>query len=809
VIPQRTGLRIVVWYPVTNRIAATGVGGGRANRLPQPSYLADPLGALRPISVLLNGPAELLYPSSGVIEVRGSPPPWGESGDPQRPDFSGAPLFDHHPDDTVEWIRYVDIVAGRILVGRTQVSGSNHRGYPETTDYLKNQMFHRAGDQARLVMELSSGGAGYGDYVSIASDNPAVAEPIVRRVYNVSERIDGRFFVSLIDVDESGREMGSALSYLHTYTHNMNPRLVKFPSGALPQVATGRLILFGESGAGRSRPAGATPRMARQSLEEEESVGTIVDEIRMSVNRWQRIPLPGQGQRIRHVLVPLQGGKVQYEPMGAQHASISGIITEGQAITPQNALEILVVSVGKDPDLFAPKLKRGLLRIGEEVFAYENPSVADGEGDGGGIVTIGGSGPQAGQGKGEIIKNWPSGEDEETARKREQEEAQREERRRRGQPQPPGTPPSAATTQRNQTYQPDSAGERQGDARFVVSVSPQVANIQGNFEREGFARIDDRHETLHGFYEIFYYQQFTGGTFQRCLRGQFQTAIVAQGSTSPQDPHRLVNVTTKLRLIGRSCMGTLRTGHGLGDPVNLLPYMPYTEITGQLTGATLPVDDTDGFPPVGYLLLDSNQPGRPFEIIAYTRVEGKALIRRPIDEDGNGILRACFGTVEQPVGPGMFAYALPFRHFDRYQPFTESENLAYLQKSFRVPGAHWRTVRWRIRKPRGGQERLCDIVVAARVDGAPDWSEKPTNEKGGLFFFEDASTGDSRSPEFPVGVHGDEIELRVFFRYKNGCFQRISDDYYRDDWKETPVLEWISVEYEKAGQVIRHEEPSL
>ncbi len=811
VIPQRTGLRIVAWYPVTNRIAAPGIRGGGANRLPQPAFLADPHAELRPISVLLNGPAEHLYPLSGIIEVRGSPPPWGEAGDPQRPDLSAAPLFEHHPDDTVEWIRFVDIVPGKmggILVGRTQVSGSNHRGYPDSSDYLKNQMFHRAGDQARLVMELSAGGAGYGDYVSIASDDPAVAEPIVRRVYNVSERNDGRFFVSLIDVDESGREMGSALSYLLTYTHNMNPRLVKFPSGALPQVATGRLILFGESGSARSRPAGA-PRMARQSLEEEESVGTIVDEIRMSINRWQGMPLPGRGQRIRHVLVPLQGGKVQYEPMGAQHASISGIITEGQAITPQNPLEILVVSVGKDPDLFAPKLKRGLLRIGEEVFAYENPSVADGEGDGGGIVTVGGSGPQAGQGTGEIGKRWPSGEDEETARKREQDAAEREERRRRGQEQTPGTPASAATTQRNQTYQPDSAGERQGDARFVVSESPPVANIQGNFEREGFARIDDRYESLHGFYEIFYYQQFTGGTFQRCLRGQFQTAIVAQFDTVPQDPHKLVNVTTKLRLIGRSCMGTQRTGHGLGDPVNLLPYMPYTEITGQLTGATLPVDDTDGFPPVGYLLLDSNQPGRPFEIMAYTRVEGKALIRRPTDEDGNGILRACFGTVEQPVGPGMFAYALPFRHFDRYQPLTESENLAYLQKSFRVPGAHWRSVRWRIRKPRGGQERLCDIVVAARIDGAPDWSAKPTNQKGGLFFFEDASAGDSRSPDFPVGVHGDEIELRVYFRYKNGSFQRVSDDHYRDDWKETPVLEWISVEYEKAGQVIRHEEPSL
>ena len=86
-----------------------------------------------------------------------------------------------------------------------------------------------------------------------------------------------------------------------------------------------------------------------------------------------------------------------------------------------------------------------------------------------------------------------------------------------------------------------------------------------------------------------------------------------------------------------------------------------------------------------------------------------------------------------------------------------------------------------------------------------EWSEKPTGERGGLYFFEDKSA-DSRAPEFPIGAPGDELEVRIYFRYKKGSFQRVNGDLWRDDWKETPVLEWLSVEYEKAGRILRHEE---
>ena len=114
---------------------------------------------------------------------------------------------------------------------------------------------------------------------------------------------------------------------------------------------------------------------------------------------------------------------------------------------------------------------------------------------------------------------------------------------------------------------------------------------------------------------------------------------------------------------------------------------------------------------------------------------------------------------------------------------------------------------WRERLPKSRKERLVDIVVAARFDGAPDWSAKPTNSPGGLYLFEypDYSVRGGK-PVFDLDVVADELEIRVYFRYKTGSFQQVSPDYYRDDWKETPILESLTVEYDKAGRILRHEE---
>ncbi|MGH9361830.1 MAG: hypothetical protein ACRD2T_07920, partial [Thermoanaerobaculia bacterium] len=417
VLPQTRGLRIAKWYPISTDAPHLRPKGANVGQ-PRPDILYTwRIGAwLRAVSVLASGDVADRYPASGILEVRGRPAPWSS---PKRPDLSAAPLFENHPEDMVEWIRYVRVYNRRMFIGRWRVQTpqfslirfwddpfngdgyNNHRGYPEAWDELKNQMFHNLGEPLRLVMELADGGAGYGDYVSIATNDPAVGEPVVRRIYSVSERNDGRFFASLVDVDASGSEVRGSAPYGHTYTPQMNPRLVKFPSGALPQVGTGRLVIFGESGGvGLGTGGSLSGRSSSRSIEEEETAGAILDEVRRQRDVRRRL-LPGRGQRIKHVVVPLLNGRVRYQQLEGGLASISGLIDPGKSISRESPLEVLVVSTGREPDLFAPGVERGLLRIGEELFFFEDPDAAEG-------TASAAQGAAAGQasGHGQVKGDW-------------------------------------------------------------------------------------------------------------------------------------------------------------------------------------------------------------------------------------------------------------------------------------------------------------------------------------------------------------------------------------------------------------------
>jgi hypothetical protein len=203
--------------------------------------------------------------------------------------------------------------------------------------------------------------------------------------------------------------------------------------------------------------------------------------------------------------------------------------------------------------------------------------------------------------------------------------------------------------------------------------------------------------------------------------------------------------------------------------------------------------------------MDSGVPGTPWEIIGHLGAAGDGLLERARDEQGRGMLRARFGTPLRPVSGDMFAFELPYRYPDRYEPEMDSESMAYLQKTFRAPGARWRAIEWRERPRRGRRERLVDTVVLARFDGEPEWDAKPSNRPGGLYLFEDRSRARSETVRFELDEIADEIEVRIYFRYRSGAYTRLGQDVFNDDWKETPVLEALHVEYEKPTAVLRHE----
>lgn len=736
--PQRTGLLLLEPYLGPGQRAAAQAAA-QAGALPaagaeERAVRLRPGAGLRQLSALADGAVEGYYPPSGVLEVRGSPTPWERALG--RPDCSGQSLFLHHPDDAVEWIRYVDVQKG-FFIGRTGL-GSNFRGYPESNLREKKQLDLPAGGALRLVMELAEGGAGFGDYVSIASSDPSIYEPEPRRVYKVLENVDGRFFASLLPVSSTGVDLSAPDVYQHTYTRSMDPRLVKFPSWRLPQCASAQGVFFGDpdrpSSSARSYPGGV------RRDEHEDPTGVTIDEVRRLYNpRLARAD-------VRHLLVPLEGGTADLQRSGGL-AWIRGRIPAERAVTPANPLEALVVTVGGEggrPVLFAEGEERGVLRVGDELFFFE--------GDGGDL-----------QGRARL--QVAEGQD---------------------------------------VRIPISIEGRERDPLSRNAVFDQIPAVgfSGRFEPEGFARLSSDDPALRDFYEVFYYRRLSGG-FAECLRGQFGTPIVLTSRSGSFE-----NAARRVRLTGRALLGSKPASHGLGDPCSFVPYVKIRPVAGALTDAQISVEDAGVFSPRGgYLLVSSGFSGQPWEVIAHLGPAGGASLARPRDERGRGILRACFGTVHTVLSADAFAYEMPYRYPDRYEPEVESEHLAFLQKSFRVPGAQWLGIEWLERPPRTARERRSDVVVAARFDGAPDWDAKPTNRPGGLFVFEsDRRTRERGLTAGELGVVADQLEIRVYFRYPSGSFTVLPDNIVTDDWKETPVIEYLNVVYEKPGGVVRHEE---
>ena len=761
--PPAVGLRLVGPYP-------GGVGGvqgltvgGNQGEAPVDNEGREQ-GPVLQLSLLANGAPTQRYPSTGVLEVRGVPSPWElQAG---RPSLLGGPLMGQHPDDTVEWLRYVAIEEN-LFVGRLS-QDSNFRGYPvrERYNYLKKQLDHPGGQPLRLVMELSEGGAGWGDYVTIVTNDPNVYEPGMRRVYKAFEHEDGRFFVSLVDVDQNGKEMSiSRGTYRNAYFRAMNPRLVKFPSWGLPQMGTGNLTLFGDGQAIRVQGGGGSaggsvnqrnrPDMSARQYDDE-STGITIDEVRRFENR--RIAAdPIFKTRARFALVPLKGGRVQVGG-SAGRMSIGGAIPKTLSISRSSPVDIYVVTVSTErrgPTIFARGLDDGVLRIGSELFFFES---VEGSGQPGNAT--------------------------------------------RGTTREGGYDPSLAGETTNQLLAP--LKERLGESRMTYERI-QTSAMSGHFEPQGFASLRDADPERADFFEIFYYGG-KGGGFTDCLRGQFNTPYL---QTSSRSAGQIRNVTQRLRLIGRSLLGTEARTHGVGAPVALVPYLTMSPITGPITDSGLPVKRPQLFADGGgYVLIDSGVARQPKEIVTHTGSLGEGQLLLPLDQRGERCLRARFGTQPLRVGPDMFAYELPFRYFDRYEPEVESESLAFLQKSFRVPGAYWRSIEWRERAHRLKKERLVDVIIVGRFDGEPDWDVK-ADERGseGLYLFEARGRKTKGSvPRFEIDRPADEFEIRVYFRYKSSAYMRLQGDLYRDDWKQTPVLESLIIEYEKDGAIVRHEE---
>ena len=139
------------------------------------------------------------------------------------------------------------------------------------------------------------------------------------------------------------------------------------------------------------------------------------------------------------------------------------------------------------------------------------------------------------------------------------------------------------------------------------------------------------------------------------------------------------------------------------------------------------------------------------------------------------------------------------RHHDHYQPRVESKDLQYLERAWTMPGTVWDRISWAVEESRS-RRTAGTVRVLARFEGVPSWDSEPTNEPGGLYLFDDPE-GDN-----VLDILSDAMELRIFFRHREGAYGPLPGGGWNDEYKHLPVLRQFSIEHRKEWRVLHHEE---
>lgn len=346
------------------------------------------------------------------------------------------------------------------------------------------------------------------------------------------------------------------------------------------------------------------------------------------------------------------------------------------------------------------------------------------------------------------------------------------------------------------------------DLRSEVVPVVQVNTTTGLPRNGGFLEI------LSGTSrEIIYFGSANGNQLRDVLRGQLGTPVngyVYQWSYMSNNEPVTVTNTIRMRLLPtrevdiltRGMLHTEREANSLAvNSLVPIPAIAVGRLAGNNTEVEIPmVGNLRNFPSgEGYFLVDDGNPATTDEVVAHAgKVENGFRLFRD-DRSGRGIFRGRFGT---PIGN--FVRDVPVvefmaRHHDHYQPRVESKDLQYLERAWTMPGTVWDRLSWGVEESRnrrtGGTVR-----VLARFEGIPSWDSEPTNEPGGIYQFDDPDD------ENIIDLLADQMELRIYFRHRDGAYGPLPGGGWNDEWKHLPVLKQLSVEHRKEWRVLHHEE---
>jgi hypothetical protein len=267
----------------------------------------------------------------------------------------------------------------------------------------------------------------------------------------------------------------------------------------------------------------------------------------------------------------------------------------------------------------------------------------------------------------------------------------------------------------------------------------------------------------------------------------------------------------------RGILGTTPAYHSVPSRIIPMAGIVVTKLEGALsaTAAEIPVSDASEFPRAGYLRIGE-------ELIGYTsRTDSSFTMparRSAIDEEtssldpeeedvdaASGLFRARFGTEAREHDDEAIVYAMPFRYWDRYAKYADDAEMSHFQVQKHVPGAVWKRIAW--------TEFLVpnvDIALLVRFEGGPTWDSDRVIELGTdpmpredrasyLYLIKEPHEANR------LNVRSDRIQIRVLFPYLLGAYDR-SVEPMPDEWKDTPRLKALRIEYVAPSTVLYHEE---
>ena len=238
-----------------------------------------------------------------------------------------------------------------------------------------------------------------------------------------------------------------------------------------------------------------------------------------------------------------------------------------------------------------------------------------------------------------------------------------------------------------------------------------------------------------------------------------------------------------LLTVVRGVLNSKTVKHEVGTPIMLYDGMPISTMTQPLMvdGDVFAVQNAAGFPNEGYAWMGN-------EVVSWLKANGNSF-------QGCKHFRGRFGTSRQEHEMGEIVRCLPFRYWDRQEPIYDGPGQAFIQAGYSASDATWENINVVIS---GTEDRPKPNTVRPRVlvrfDGKPAWDADPTNSEGGLYEFRGREGIIALNGGQTRGVRADQIEIRVYWQFKNGAFDATGKSEMAD-WKRTFSVDKLSAAY--------------